>query len=122
MCDSLGIKSKPNNGTLRLPLKPIGLHSDKHISTEEDLPDLPTETSPIDNSHTEASKPKFADSPKTDVQAGGTSASNTKPVDPLETDILIDTASPEGEKNQAHVVFQTNGSQTKSNQKRPRKD
>ena len=28
LCDSLGLEPKPNNGTLRLPLKPIGLHSD----------------------------------------------------------------------------------------------
>jgi predicted AlkP superfamily pyrophosphatase or phosphodiesterase len=28
VCDSLGITPHPNNGTLRLPLKPIGLHSD----------------------------------------------------------------------------------------------
>ena len=28
ICDSLGIEPKPNNGTLRLPLKPVGLHSD----------------------------------------------------------------------------------------------
>ncbi|CAM1501806.1 Fc.00g037900.m01.CDS01 [Cosmosporella sp. VM-42] len=27
LCDSLGIEPKPNNGTLRLPLKPIGLHN-----------------------------------------------------------------------------------------------
>lgn len=28
ICDSLGIEPHPNNGTLRLPLKPVGLHSD----------------------------------------------------------------------------------------------
>ena len=33
VCDSLGIEPKPNNGTLRLPLKPVGLHSDE---TEDD--------------------------------------------------------------------------------------
>lgn len=27
LCDSVGIEPKPNNGTLRLPLKPVGLHS-----------------------------------------------------------------------------------------------
>ena len=29
ICDSIGIEPKPNNGTLRLPLKPVGLHSDE---------------------------------------------------------------------------------------------
>lgn len=28
VCDSLGIKPLSNNGTLHLPLKPVGLHSD----------------------------------------------------------------------------------------------
>jgi hypothetical protein len=28
VCDSLGLAPAPNNGTLRLPLKPVGLHSD----------------------------------------------------------------------------------------------
>lgn len=28
ICDTLGLEPKPNNGTLRLPLKPVGLHSD----------------------------------------------------------------------------------------------
>lgn len=44
ICDSLFIKSKPNNGTLRLPLRPIGLHSDES-DTLNDLPvDLPSDS------------------------------------------------------------------------------
>ncbi|KAL9063617.1 MAG: hypothetical protein Q9157_008156 [Trypethelium eluteriae] len=31
VCDSLGVSPVPNNGTLRLPLKPIGLHSDEGV-------------------------------------------------------------------------------------------
>lgn len=77
MCDSLGIEPKPNNGTLRLPLKPIGLHSDKHTSTEDDHPpDLAAETSKIDISLA--------------------SASITTPVDPLETNVPLDAAPVEG--------------------------
>lgn len=34
LCDSVGMQPKPNNGTLRLPLKPIGLH-DSDSATEE---------------------------------------------------------------------------------------
>ena len=37
LCDSIGIEPKPNNGTLRLPLKPVGLHSD--LSDEDDKPE-----------------------------------------------------------------------------------
>lgn len=42
VCDSLGIEPRPNNGTLRLPLVPIGLHSyhidDEASSIPEDFP------------------------------------------------------------------------------------
>lgn len=37
LCDSLGLKPKPNNGTLRLPLKPIGTHK------AEDEPEVPVD-------------------------------------------------------------------------------
>lgn len=40
VCDSLGITPKPNNGTLRLPLKPVGLHSD--LPDELPSPDEPS--------------------------------------------------------------------------------
>lgn len=38
ICDSLGIEPQPNNGTLRLPLQPVGLHSDDATQDEDDLP------------------------------------------------------------------------------------
>ncbi len=42
ICDSLGIEPNPNNGTLRLPLKPVGLHSDSELALPDDvLADLP---------------------------------------------------------------------------------
>ncbi|KAK7425850.1 hypothetical protein QQZ08_007699 [Neonectria magnoliae] len=37
LCDSVGIEPQPNNGTLRLPLKPIGLHK------PEETPEEPTD-------------------------------------------------------------------------------
>jgi len=40
VCDSLGVEPKPNNGTLHLPLKPTGLHSD--TPEEPTPPDEPT--------------------------------------------------------------------------------
>ena len=47
ICDSIGIEPKANNGTLRLPLKPIGLHSDKSdTSTNFEVVDDPESTSP----------------------------------------------------------------------------
>lgn len=68
ICDSLGVKPLPSNGTLHLPLKPIGLHSDESApvldipddppakSTEEPptqtskRPSVPTKTSPANES------------------------------------------------------------------------
>lgn len=41
ICDSLGITPSPNNGTLRLPFKPVGLHSDA------DAPKLDTPADPV---------------------------------------------------------------------------
>ena len=35
ICDSIGLTPAPNNGTLRLPLKPVGLHNDEEDSTNE---------------------------------------------------------------------------------------
>ena len=49
ICDSLGIEPKANNGTLRLPFKPTGLHSDQSTSPEEMAVDLPSETQPAEN-------------------------------------------------------------------------
>ncbi|MCJ1379751.1 ectonucleotide pyrophosphatase phosphodiesterase [Xylographa soralifera] len=51
VCDSLGIIPRPNNGTLRLPLKPVGMHSDEFMPAEEPAidpppPSLPAQPSP----------------------------------------------------------------------------
>ena len=40
ICDSLNIKPSPNNGTLHLPLHPVGLHSDPD-APPLDVPDDP---------------------------------------------------------------------------------
>lgn len=41
ICDSLRIEPSPNNGTLRLPFKPVGLHSDLDAPEDESPVDLP---------------------------------------------------------------------------------
>jgi len=48
ICDSLGIDPSPNSGQIRLPFKPVGLHSDDEapqLETPDDLP--PTGTGSI---------------------------------------------------------------------------
>ncbi|KAJ5528370.1 pyrophosphatase/phosphodiesterase [Penicillium frequentans] len=46
VCDSLGIDPLPNNGTLRLPLHPVGLHSDENTPPVERPADPPAPASP----------------------------------------------------------------------------
>jgi predicted AlkP superfamily pyrophosphatase or phosphodiesterase len=41
ICDSLNLEPRPNNGTLRLPLKPVGLHS------SETYPEDPSDPVPV---------------------------------------------------------------------------
>ncbi|CAG8025814.1 unnamed protein product [Penicillium olsonii] len=43
LCDSLGVDPLPSNGTLRLPLKPVGLHSDENVPVL-DMPSDPPQT------------------------------------------------------------------------------
>jgi predicted AlkP superfamily pyrophosphatase or phosphodiesterase len=48
VCDSLGIQPHPNNGTLRLPLIPEGLHDDEDAPNLETPHDPPQEARPVD--------------------------------------------------------------------------
>lgn len=45
ICDSLGVQPKHNNGTLRLPLKPVGLHSDEPSSSDDEVQKITSEKS-----------------------------------------------------------------------------
>lgn len=70
VCDSLGMAPHSNNGTLRLPLKTIGLHSDFDTAGPEvpsDPVDHDTDTSPVNDQGTEE-----------DPSAGTTQPDNTE--------------------------------------------
>ncbi|KAF2099367.1 Phosphodiest-domain-containing protein [Rhizodiscina lignyota] len=55
VCDSIGLSPAPNNGTLRLPLKPIGLHSDPETPKLDTPDDPPTHTlTPVESAAAEA--------------------------------------------------------------------
>ncbi|KAL5338879.1 alkaline-phosphatase-like protein [Aspergillus crustosus] len=64
LCDSLGLNPHPNNGTLRLPLKPSGLHSDEEAPTLDNPSDPPTTQLPseaaADNSSSITATPPVA--------------------------------------------------------------
>lgn len=86
ICDSLGIKPHPNNGTLRLPLTTIGLHSDEDAPLL-DTPHDPEPTGTGGNSeirpghaeHPDQDTPADSESPATDHTSGG--ASDEEPAD-----------------------------------------
>jgi predicted AlkP superfamily pyrophosphatase or phosphodiesterase len=46
ICDSINITPAPNNGTLRLPLKPVGHHNDTDTPADDVPADPPTHTLP----------------------------------------------------------------------------
>lgn len=46
VCDSLNLVPKPNNGTLRLPLKPVGIHSPE-TTVEEVVDPIPAPSASI---------------------------------------------------------------------------
>lgn len=73
VCDSLSISPKPNNGTLRLPLRPVGLHSDNNNTTAaSELPE---------NSPASLSKPSASPSEKVSIGVDQPDAEPGRPVD-----------------------------------------
>lgn len=67
LCDSLGIEPRPNNGTLRLPLQPVGLHSDEDVPFIEHPQDPPTATSDVALGPSTSAAPKTTSSVSEDV-------------------------------------------------------
>ena len=70
LCDSVGIAPAPNNGTLRLPLKPIGLHDDPSTNV------LDTPADPVQETHTISTAP--APEPTNPVQANPVTTSSAE--------------------------------------------
>ncbi|KAL4806346.1 alkaline-phosphatase-like protein [Aspergillus unguis] len=75
ICDSLGIKAHPNNGTLRLPLKPNGLHSDEDAPALDNPSDPPATQTAADTSPspTVAVTQSASSSPSADTKPEGDS-------------------------------------------------
>ncbi|KAL2158390.1 hypothetical protein VTH06DRAFT_4438 [Thermothelomyces fergusii] len=94
LCDSVGIKPAPNNGTLRLPLKPIGLHDDSAAKG------MDTSADPVD-AHTISSsraglRPTSADTVNPARTSSGptSSAPTTAPSKSIGVDQPVSPASP----------------------------
>ena len=74
LCDSLGVEPQPNNGTLRLPLQPVGLHSDNDVVPVLEGPgDVnTTSTAGIEAPPTATGQPGQPDQPESEDEKGPT--------------------------------------------------
>lgn len=74
ICDSINVTPAPNNGTLRLPLKPIGLHSDPDTPANETPSDPPPHSSSASPSPSPSPSPSEIPSPASTPPASQTSS------------------------------------------------
>ncbi|CAI7593974.1 unnamed protein product [Penicillium bialowiezense] len=72
VCDSLGVDPLPNNGTLRLPLKPVGLHSDENTPVLGTPADPPAQTTTSEGPSAQPTNPP-SEAPTADHQSDGES-------------------------------------------------
>jgi predicted AlkP superfamily pyrophosphatase or phosphodiesterase len=86
ICDSLGLKPHPNNGTLRLPLQTIGLHSD------EDAPvlDTPLDPEPAGGEGHSDVRPGHTERPGYDTLAGLEDPATDQPTEHTEDEHSTD--------------------------------
>ncbi len=87
LCDSVGIAPAPNNGTLRLPLKPIGLHDDGSATNGLEPPADPVET------HATTTSPK-AEPTTNPILVNPVSTSGSASTTPATNPILVNPVAP----------------------------
>lgn len=69
LCDSLGVEPRPNNGTLRFPLQPVGLHSDEDVPVVEYPQDPVSTASPASTTSALSHSPTSSATPSTSPSA-----------------------------------------------------
>lgn len=75
LCDSVGIIPQPNNGTLRLPLKPIGTHTEEIVQVQDPLPtevvvtESPLSSATAQPTNTSTAEASPASTPATETEA-----------------------------------------------------
>lgn len=81
VCDSLGIDPLPNNGTMRLPLQPVGLHSDEDAPIVDKPADPPISSASMSVIPSQTTTPASTSSevPATALLAQPTSPSENEP-------------------------------------------
>lgn len=91
ICDSVGIQPASNNGTLRLPLTPIGLHTDPNTPSDE------TPADPVDAS-TPTSNTAIANTAvSSSISMASASASSSKTASPTSSAPPVESSKPADE-------------------------
>ncbi|KAH0371099.1 Phosphodiest-domain-containing protein, partial [Aureobasidium melanogenum] len=107
VCDSVGISPKPNNGTLRLPLKPVGLHdSMPPHEIPEDLPEDTVSSGVSDEKTTSdtstasiGASPEVAETTSTPTQASRPTIATTDAATPTRPVIHDDVSQEDEDQN-----------------------
>ncbi|KAG9954801.1 Phosphodiest-domain-containing protein, partial [Aureobasidium melanogenum] len=108
VCDSVGISPKPNNGTLRLPLKPVGLHdSMPPQEIPEDLPEDVVSSGGSDeltsasqaSTASIAASPEIAETTSTPTQASRPTIATTDAATPTRPVIHDDVSQEDEDQN-----------------------
>lgn len=78
ICDSIGLTPAPNNGTLRLPLKPTGHHND----TSPSIHDTPEDPVPVSSSSSSSSLATMSPllTPQSNIAASASGLNTTLPL------------------------------------------
>lgn len=89
LCDSLGMQPQPNNGTLRLPLKPVGSHdSENQQETPADPPPAETTHHPTEFVHpTRPTKPEASSLSSSSSSSVASVDRPTRPSKPTSTEV-----------------------------------
>lgn len=90
VCDSLGIEPRPNNGTLRLPLKPVGVHGSEDATGGGSVDDLPSYNA--DTGTPESAVPDDAPTPSDPNSDDKSDADGIKDVQIVDGEVVDGTA------------------------------
>ncbi|RYN20535.1 hypothetical protein AA0112_g10681 [Alternaria arborescens] len=91
VCDTLGLEPAPNNGTLRLPLKPVGLHDDDEDApgNENHTPEDPVPAYTIPSSSSSSSSTDLASMDLNSLSSIAASASGMEDTSPSLHDPVV---------------------------------
>jgi hypothetical protein len=106
VCDSIGLVPAPNNGTLRLPLKPVGLHNDNSddddVENHTPLDPVPTYTlsSSLSPSSPSSSYSNFASMSLDSLSSIAASASGMEDTSPSLDEVPVRPTPADGSKDE----------------------